>query len=361
MPLIPGEGLRYPGTEAKELFRPLASSPLAQLADAVAVGAVPLRMGKRRATPEGGTYRPGRLRVQRPRPRQFLSGGGPGFAPAGQAASEPKQAGEWGSARWSPAWLDGTLGVYARRFSDKLPQTPLTAAGPGTSVYNLGVRGRRRPLRREPGEEHRRREPGRRVLAAPQHAAQRSQVLGVAPGLPGAARPASRGDTQHALLNLLGSISATPLFDSASWAARIQWSRWTKGAQRREPSTRSATPLQQQGPLRRLRRRTTPASASFTPSWFQVLPGVDLSRRSAMRTGHRLATRPVVFGGKSRAWAASPSALSADVQQKYRFDLKYVDYLGPHKDNGTAVTSTNGPTTFLKDRGFVSLTFKTSF
>ena len=53
--------------------------------------------------------------------------------------------------------------------------------------------------------------------------------------------------------------------------------------------------------------------------------------------------------------------MSADVQQKYRFDLKYIDFVGRYKDNGTAVTSTNGLTTFLKDRGFVSLTFKTTF
>ena len=53
--------------------------------------------------------------------------------------------------------------------------------------------------------------------------------------------------------------------------------------------------------------------------------------------------------------------LSADVQQKYRVDLKFIDYLGRYKDNGTAVTATNGLTTFLKDRGAVSLTFKTTF
>ena len=52
---------------------------------------------------------------------------------------------------------------------------------------------------------------------------------------------------------------------------------------------------------------------------------------------------------------------AADVQQKYRFDLKYIDYIGRYRDNGTAVTSQNGFTTFLKDRGFVSLTFKTTF
>ena len=49
------------------------------------------------------------------------------------------------------------------------------------------------------------------------------------------------------------------------------------------------------------------------------------------------------------------------MQQKYRFDLKYIDYVGRYRDNGTAVTTQNGFTTLLRDRGFVSLTFKTTF
>jgi hypothetical protein len=53
--------------------------------------------------------------------------------------------------------------------------------------------------------------------------------------------------------------------------------------------------------------------------------------------------------------------LGVDVRQKYRFDLKYIDYVGQYKDNGTAVTAQNGFTTLLKDRGFLSLTFKTTF
>ena len=47
--------------------------------------------------------------------------------------------------------------------------------------------------------------------------------------------------------------------------------------------------------------------------------------------------------------------------QKYRIDLKYIDFVGRYKDNGTAVTWHNGFTTLLKDRGFISLTFKTTF
>jgi len=35
--------------------------------------------------------------------------------------------------------------------------------------------------------------------------------------------------------------------------------------------------------------------------------------------------------------------------------------MGHYRDNGNAVTTQNGFTTLLKDRGFVSLTFKTTF
>ena len=53
--------------------------------------------------------------------------------------------------------------------------------------------------------------------------------------------------------------------------------------------------------------------------------------------------------------------IGADIQQKYRIDLKYIDFVGRYRDNGTTVTSQNGFTTLLRDRGFVSLTFKTTF
>ena len=65
--------------------------------------------------------------------------------------------------------------------------------------------------------------------------------------------------------------------------------------------------------------------------------------------------------GRNQGLGNYSLGVGADVLQKYRFDLKYIDYLGHYRDNGTAVTSTNGLTTFLRDRGAVSLTFKTTF
>ena len=54
----------------------------------------------------------------------------------------------------------------------------------------------------------------------------------------------------------------------------------------------------------------------------------------------------------TRALGNYSLGLGADVQQKYRFDLKYIDWIGHYRDNGTAVQlSTNGLTTFLRDRG----------
>ena len=100
-------------------------------------------------------------------------------------------------------------------------------------------------------------------------------------------------------------------------------------------------------------------SLAFTPTWYQVFPGVDLSAPIAYAVGVH-GNSALTFGGNEGLGNYS-LGLGADLYQKYRFDLKYIDYVGRYKDNGTAVTSTNGLTTFLKDRGFVSLTFRTTF
>jgi hypothetical protein len=67
-----------------------------------------------------------------------------------------------------------------------------------------------------------------------------------------------------------------------------------------------------------------------------------------------------VFGG-NQGNGNYAIGLSADVHQKYRIDLKYIDYFGRLRDNGTMVTSQNGFTSLLQDRGSVYLTFKTTF
>ncbi len=366
-PLDLQKGFATPGTEAKELFRPLNQLSLqAQVSETLSLAANAMFEWEAARYPEGGTYLgPVDFAFNGP-DRQFLSGA-LGFARRGPAA-EPRQSGEWGlAARWSPAWLDGTMGFYARRYADKLPQTLLTTAAPNASVYTyvyadkvdlLGLSLAKNIAGISLGAE----------VSQRRNTPLNSQVLGVAPGLPERGETkGARGDTWHALVNLLGTVSKTALFDSASWAAEVQWSRWSKvrsggnlfNALGYAPCNATATAAAKDKWDGCVTKSYTGIGLSFTPNWFQVLPGVDLSAPVTYAVGVS-GNSALVFGG-NEGLGNYTVGLSADVQQKYRFDLKYVDYIGRYKSNATQVTATNGLTTYLKDRGFVSLTFKTTF
>ena len=53
--------------------------------------------------------------------------------------------------------------------------------------------------------------------------------------------------------------------------------------------------------------------------------------------------------------------MAIDLQSKYRFDLKYVDFMGDTTVNpAAAITSSGGANSLLTDRGFVVFTFKTT-
>jgi len=367
-PLDLQKGFATPGTEAKELFRPLNQlSGQAQLTDTLSVAGQYLLEWQAARYPEGGTYLGPVDFVFNGPDRQFVSPA-LGFAYRG-APSEPKQNGEFGlNARWSPKALDGTIGFYYRRFADKLPQVLLTKAGPGnTSVYNniyadgidlYGVSFARNIAGISWGSE----------ISTRRNTPLNATVLGVAPGLPQQGETKGpRGDTWHALVNATGTVSKTPVFDAAVWAAELQWSNYTHvssganlfNAVGFAPCNATATAAAKDKWDGCATKNYVGTSLAFTPTWYQVFPGVDLSAPASYAVGLS-GNSALVFGGNQKLGNYS-IGLGADVYQKYRFDLKYIDYVGHYKDNGTAVTSTNGLTTFLKDRGFVSLTFKTTF
>ena len=360
-PLDLQKGFATPGTEVKELFRPLNQlSMQAQVTDTLSLAGQYMLEWESARYPEGGTYYGPVDFVFNGPDRQFLSAG-LGFASRG-AASEPSQHGEFGlTARWSPEWLDGSMGFYYRNFADKLPQVLLTRAGPGVSQYNLiyadniqlfGASIAKNIAGVSTSAE----------ISYRKNTPLNAQVLGVAVGLPGQGdTKGPRGDTLHGLANVIGTIAKTPVFDAATWAAELAWSHLVSvdsGANLfnglgyapcngKDKWDGCAT------------RNYVGIAASFNPTWFQVLPGVDLSAPMTYAIGVS-GNAATTFGGNQGLGNYSVG-LGADVQQKYRFDLKYIDYLGHYRDNGTAVTSQNGLTTFLRDRGAVSLTFKTTF
>ena len=367
-PLDLQKGFATPGTEAKELFRPLAQvSGRAQVTDTLSLSAQYFLEWEEFRYPEGGTYLgPVDFAFNGP-DRQFLSAA-LGFATRGNPY-EPGNRGEWGvAARWSPEWLDGTVGFYYRRFADKLPQTFLTRAAPANgSVYNLiykddvelfGVSLAKNVAGVSVGAE----------MSMRKNTPLNSQVLGNASAAGPIAEgttPGPVGDTYHALVNVLGVIPKTAIFDSATYAAELTWSRYDKvksGANLFNAVGYAGCTFAGRAGDKWdgcATKNFAGVALAFTPTWFQVLPGVDVQAPVTYSRGIS-GNSALVFGG-NEALGNYTVGVSADVFQKYRFDLKYIDFIGRYRDNGTAVTSQNGFTTFLVDRGFVSLTFKTTF
>jgi len=363
-PLDLQKAFATPGAEAKELFRPLNQlSMQAQVSDTLSLAAQYMLEWESFRYPEGGTYLGPVDFVFNGPDRQCAAAcatATPIFATRGNAA-EPKQRGEFGlSARWSPEWLDGTAGLYYRRFADKLPQTLITQGG-ASPRYNLiyadgidllGLSLAKSIAGVSVGAE----------LSMRRNTPLNSQVLGPAIGLPEPGETKGpRGDTLHAVLNGLGTINKTPVFDAATWAAELVWSQYTQvrsGANLF--NALGHTPCNGRDKWDGcVTRNYVGIGMGFTPTWYQVAPGIDLSMPLNYAVGLK-GNAATVFGGNEGLGNYSVG-LGADVHQKYRIDLKYIDYIGRYRDNGTAVTSTNGLTTYLKDRGFVSLTLKTSF
>jgi Protein of unknown function (DUF1302) len=366
-PLDLQKGFATPGVEAKELFRPLNQlSAQASVTDTLTVAGQYFFEWESFRYPEGGTYLG---------PVDFAFNGPDGQVVAGLGfvrrgdPSEPKQRGDWGlAARWSPEVLDGTVGFYYRNYSDKLPQTFITNPVAGSARYNLiyadridmfGVSLAKSIAGVSVGAE----------LSYRQNTPLNSQVLGVSPGLPESGETKGpRGDTAHGLVNMLGVLPKTAAFDAATWGAELVWAHLvsvSSGANLYNGE--GYAPCMANGTSRTRNwdkwdgcatKNFLGLAMAFTPTWYQALPGVDVSLPATYAIGLK-GNAPTLFAGNQGNGNYS-LGVGVDFFQKYRFDLKYSDYMGRYRDNGSAVTSQNGFTTFLKDRGFIGLTFKTT-
>ena len=96
---------------------------------------------------------------------------------------------------------------------------------------------------------------------------------------------------------------------------------------------------------------------NFTPTWFQVFPGVDLSAPIAWSQGLS-GNAAVALGGNRNAGNYS-LGVAADFYQKYKVTLQYIGYYGDYTTG--AATVTNGTAATLSDRGWASLTLKATF
>lgn len=399
VPLDLAKGFAIPGVEAKELYRPVASvSAQAQLTRTLSIAAQTFFEWQPYLYPEGGTFLGG---------SDAAFSGPDGTCPPPPAPcatytknsgiSWPSNLGEWGAAvRWRPDLLDTTFGLYYRRFTDKFAavlitqnpgnQGPLSPAIPSLQQYRqyygegidlVGASASRQILGVSVGAEASWRHdmpliaqsPGFTVPPRPTVPASLLFPNG-APTLRGNTYQA-RGDTFHALANAVGVISGVPAFSSAVWAIEVTYSRWLVVRQNRDMFyatgygvCRADPALAAQGLQRDTgdgcaTRDSVAVGAGFTPTWFQAFSGVDLlAPLSASWTLH--GNSPVAFGGNEGSGTYG-LGVAADVRNRYRVDLRYVDFFGRLRTNANGTLSTNGLPAILQNRGSVLLAAKATF
>lgn len=401
-PLDLRKSLSVPGTEAKELLLPrnalsaqLQATPELSLAAQYFLDWKPFRI------PEAGSYL-GAFDM-------FLDGGeslivAPGNRFLRGRDVEPSKHGDWGlSARWSPEWLDGTLGFYYRKTSDIQPQlhvTPAVATMPAANCGALGFAALTPSAcyinpsaasisqiqQGNIGNYHlayaddidvfgislsksfagvsvgadlsyRRNMPLNSDAVTILPAALAALTPGAITALPSSGNTGGAvGDTWHGVLNFLGTTGHTPVFDDASWIVELQWNRWQK-VNKGEAVFKGRDGYTG---VDKVSKDFFGLAANYTPTWYQALPGVDLQLPLSYTIG--LSGDSAVSAGGNKGAGSYSVGLGADFYQKYRVDLKYVDFLGSYRtDSNGVITSNTDINGLIKDRGFVSLTLKTTF
>ena len=352
-----------PGIEAKELFLPLNQLSLqTQLNDDISMAAYYQFEWDANRLPEGGTYFGA---------ADFLFSGNttfpiaPGFGvPFEGDQHKPKNSGAWGvNTKWSSDLLGGNVGVYYREFSDTMPNVVgvYDANGVPTSFYNKyaeNVRLYGVSLSKQVG-----------TLAVGAELVRRENTaLSTIGGSPDFAR----GNTWHGLVNAIAYLGGTPLWDSAVLQAELTYSRLDKVTKNSDYYNEKGNPgcPSQSGGKGGAKDGCSTRDAlgfqmAFTPTWYQAFEGVDLTLPITYGRG-LYGTSPVAGGGNEGAGTFSVG-VGADYMARYKVDLAYNGFFGPITTNFNPVVGQNtvatssGTTPLLRDRGWVSLTFKTSF
>jgi hypothetical protein len=173
--------------------------------------------------------------------------------------------------------------------------------------------------------------------------------------------PGARGNTMHALINFVNVLPGNAFFDTASLSGELTFMRWLSVTQNEAVFKGRDSYVSADGStLDKVTKNYAGLALGFTPQWFQVFPGVDLTAPISWQQGIN-GNAAVTLGGNRGAGTYS-FGVAADIYQKYKATLAYTGYYGQANLNAAGgIAVANGGTASLADRGFVSLTLKATF
>lgn len=364
-----------PGAEAKELFMPLTQlSAQVQLSQDFSIAGQYLLDWKPFRLVPGGTYF-----ATSDGSRSDYAASTPLVIRNGNDVEPDKKHGDFGlSARWSPDWLNGTMGFYYRKFDEKLPwaftQLRLTGvASPAvlpsavrlsfardTELYGLSLSKSLASISVASELSYRR------------HSALQSNsgfpVLVTAGDVNYSQAEGARGNTIHALVNGIYLLPTTPLWQGGTLQAELSYVFLDKITSNPTNSLnplgvyysgghQSCTAANQLGCAD---RSAWSLNVGMTPEWPQALPGVDLSMPMSLAYGIK-GNSPTLGGTTDGSYNWS-LGLTAKVRGVYEFSMKYVDSYTEYQTGATGLyTRAQGSNAVQNDHGWVALSFKTTF
>jgi hypothetical protein len=379
-----------PGTESKELYRPRNGMTLQiQPTNELALSAQAFFDWEPARVAESGSYL-GSIDASLFGGQTFKTTAAPG--PAQGQMITPNNTGDWGlSARWSPEWMDGTMGFYARRTSEIANQSwaainPVTKAPSyhfsfASNIDILGLSLNKVVSGVSVGAEASVRknmtlvsQPANALAFAATNPALVPVVSNQLWALANNGEvPGARGETAHAVLNMTGILPNNPLFDIASLVGEFTWNRVLtvnsdpfklyKGLDAYANGS-----LLGAANIDAVTRDATTFGMSFNPSWLQALPETDISMPMSYSVGLN-GQSGVVSGGAQNSGTWSIGVV-ADYKSKYNFALRYISAFGPYTTTkvqpapafppvGTAAVAPGYAA--ISDRDMLVFTFKTTF
>lgn len=362
-----------PGVEAKELYRPRNGLTLqVQPTNELSLTAQTFFEWEPARVPESGTYLSG---------ADAALFGGERFGAFSQGTMiTPKNTGDWGlSAKWSPEWLDGTMGFYARRTSDLVNQAWL-ALEPGsftTAKYHFSFARNIDIFGVSLNKVINGVSVGAEVSVRDNMPLVSQNALATAlPGGPVVASnalwalanrgeiPGARGRTAHMVLNATSILPRNDFFDIASLVGEFTWNRVLsvssdpfnlyKGSATYRAGTTSGAPN-----IDAVTRDATTLGFVFTPTWLAALPETDISLPITYNVG--LSGQSGVVSGGAKNSGSWSIGLVADYKSKYNFALRYIAAFGPYAKTPTGVAAVAPGNAAISDRDMLVFTFKTTF
>lgn len=100
-------------------------------------------------------------------------------------------------------------------------------------------------------------------------------------------------------------------------------------------------------------------AVNFTPTWYQVLPGVDLSLPLSVASG--LFGVSAVSTGGARKNGSFSAGIALDILARHTVSVSYLGFFGDVQADATGGISSAGDIfALLRDRDMVTLTLKTT-